>query len=47
MFTWASGIRHEGEWKQGKRHGYGVVVAADGTETAGRWQKDERMVDMN
>ncbi len=36
----ASGARHEGEWRQGKRHGPGVAVTADGTETAGQWTDD-------
>jgi hypothetical protein len=40
VFTWASGARHEGEWRQGKRHGHGVTVTADGSETAGRWSDD-------
>jgi hypothetical protein len=30
----------EGEWRQGKRHGPGVAVTADGTETAGQWTND-------
>ncbi len=40
LFASASGARHEGEWRQGKRHGPGVAMTADGTETAGQWTDD-------
>ena len=29
-----------GEWRHGRRHGYGEVVFADGVRFRGRWQDD-------
>ena len=40
----ANGDRYEGEWRNGKRHGYGVYTTATGIEIAGNW-KDNRPSD--
>ena len=38
----AVGDRHEGEWQDGKQHGAGTAVAADGSSFYGTWQNGKR-----
>lgn len=33
--------RYQGEWAQGKRHGHGSCLFADGVRFTGRWEDDE------
>lgn len=35
--TYPDGSRYEGEWKNEKRHGYGIWTRPDGTKYAGEW----------
>lgn len=37
-----AGDRHEGEWQDGKEHGPGTAVAADGSSFYGSWQMGKR-----
>lgn len=30
---------YEGDWKRGKRHGYGHLIGSDGSEFHGNWEK--------
>lgn len=42
-FTWPdTGIRYEGEWKDGKRHGYGVSTQASRFQYVGYWENDKK-----
>jgi hypothetical protein len=39
--TYPDGSRYEGEWKNEKRHGYGIWTRPDGTKYAGEWMEDK------
>jgi len=39
---WSNGDIYEGEWLNGKRHGYGKMLYSDGTVYIGYWQNDKR-----
>jgi hypothetical protein len=40
-FTWQDNATYKGNWKDGKRHGSGIYVRADGVDTYdGDWQHD-------
>ncbi len=39
-YTYPDGTVYEGEWEEGKRHGYGVWSRPDGTRYAGEWTDD-------
>jgi hypothetical protein len=41
-YAWADGARYEGGWKDGQRHGYGVMRYADRGIYRGGWYNDER-----
>ena len=36
--VFADGTTYEGEWQNGKRHGYGICVMSEGTVYEGEWQ---------
>lgn len=36
----ANGDVYQGEWKDGKAHGYGVFVDLDGSMYEGQWKND-------
>ena len=36
VFSYASGARYEGEWKDNAKHGYGKFFFKDGTVFAGK-----------
>ena len=36
------GVRYEGGWKFGLRHGYGVIAYKDGTIYKGTWQNGKK-----
>ncbi len=38
-YTWASGNKYVGEYKDGKRHGQGTLTFADGTVYKGIFEK--------
>ena len=38
---WPDGSHYEGEWKRGRREGYGVFHTSDGSRYAGEWINDE------
>jgi hypothetical protein len=40
-YTWASGHKYVGEWKDGKKHGQGTYTYADGTIEKGLWENDQ------
>ena len=40
-YTWASGDKYVGEWKDGKTHGQGTHTYADGTVDKGIWENGE------
>ena len=39
-FTWASGEKYVGEYKDGKRHGQGTFTYADGRKDVGKFKDD-------
>ena len=45
-FTWTSGNKYVGKWKDGNRHGQGISTAADGTVYKGIWKNGE-LVELN
>ena len=36
--TYKNGDVYEGEWKNGKKHGYGIITYSNGTEYEGEWK---------
>jgi len=40
VYISTSGMRYEGEWKDGKRHGQGTLTYPDGSRYTGEWKKD-------
>lgn len=38
--TYPDGTKYEGEWKEKKRHGYGIWSRSDGTKYIGEWEDD-------
>jgi len=36
-YTYPDGTNYEGEWKDNKRHGHGILTRADGTKYVGEW----------
>ena len=41
-YTWASGEKYVGEWKDGKRNGYGTYTFADGNKYVGEYKEGGR-----
>ncbi|KAL9955637.1 hypothetical protein ACROYT_G036989 [Oculina patagonica] len=41
MYKYPNGDVYVGEWRRGKRHGYGELVKKDGTQTVGFFYDDE------
>ena len=39
---WPSGERYEGDWEDGKEHGAGTAVSADGSSFFGTWVHGKR-----
>ena len=37
MYSWASGTRYVGNWKNNKRNGHGKIEYADGRKYVGEW----------
>ena len=37
-YTWTSGNKYVGEWKDRRQHGQGTVTWADGTKYVGEWK---------
>lgn len=42
VFTYKSGDRYEGDWKDGKKDGQGIMYYADGNKYEGRWKDDQK-----
>jgi hypothetical protein len=42
VFTWPSGSRYEGEWRDDKRTGQGVYTWPSGNRYEGEWRDDKR-----
>ena len=42
MFTYANGEKYDGEWKDGKKHGRGVLTCANGEKYDGEWKDGKR-----
>ena len=40
-FTWESGDKYVGEWKDGLQHGQGTFIFANGTVDKGIWENGE------
>ena len=38
--TWANGDKYDGEWKNGKREGHGVMEYINGSTYNGKWKDD-------
>ena len=41
-FTWASGDKYVGEWKDDKQNGQGTATWANGDKYVGDWKDDKR-----
>jgi hypothetical protein len=39
--TYAKGDKYEGNFKNEKRHGYGIYIYKDGSKDEGIWHKNE------
>ena len=39
--TYADGSKHDGEWKDDKKHGQGIHTDPQGKVTQGRWEEDK------
>jgi len=39
-FTWPSGQKYAGEWKNNNRHGYGIQTHPNGAKYVGGWKND-------
>mgnify|MGYP002823840094 FL=1 len=42
--TRPDGWTHEGFWKNGKRHGFGTTIVANGTVYSGKWYKNQLII---
>jgi TPR repeat protein len=40
--TWPDGSEYDGEWLQGRPHGFGIATEADGARYAGDWHHGDR-----
>ncbi len=40
-YTYPNGTQYKGEWKDDKRHGYGVWLRPDGMKYEGEWENDK------
>ncbi len=38
----SKGTKYEGDWKEGKKHGYGTIVWPDGKKYEGLWDDDKQ-----
>ena len=45
-YTWTSGNKYVGEWKDGKYHGQGTNTGSDGTVDKGIW-KNNKFIKLN
>ena len=36
------GVKYEGEWKDGEKHGQGTTTYSDGSEYVGGWKNDKK-----
>ena len=41
-YTWASGTKYVGEWKNYKKHGNGTYTMADGQKYVGEWKNGNK-----
>ena len=41
MYYYTDGNRHEGEWKDDKRHGNGIFYDINGDRYEGEWVEDK------
>ena len=39
-YTWPSGEKYDGEYKDCKRHGIGIMSNPDGSKYEGEWKED-------
>ena len=42
--TRPDGWSHEGFWKNGKRHGFGITIMPNGTKYSGKWYKSQLII---
>ena len=43
VFRWTNGIVYEGQWKNNKQHGVGMITTASGKFRKGKWEKGRRL----
>ena len=41
-FTWLSGNKYEGEWKDGVKNGHGTFTYSNGDKYEGEWRDGKR-----
>ncbi len=41
IYTYPDGTTYDGDWQDGKRHGYGTWIRPDGTKYEGEWKDDK------
>ena len=43
MFTWPDGRKYDGNWKNGKQHGVGIIHSSHGEVKKGEWADGKRV----
>jgi hypothetical protein len=41
IYTWSNGMKYEGEWDNGKKHGQGIYIWPSGHKYDGEWKNDK------
>ena len=40
MCYYQDGSRYIGQWRENRRHGYGLMISKDGDQSGGKWYND-------